>query len=113
MFADHGHPEIAAVLAAVLFGQGEAPEAGGVGAADAFGEEGFPVRVREAVVRPVGAGVFAPVVEEAVIVVRVLKRGDGGIDEGVKRMEVLDQIPGEVKVHLWGVEFGGCSGGGG
>ncbi len=100
VFADDCHPEVAAVLAAVLFGQREAPEAGGVGATYAFGEEGFPVWVRKATVGPVGTGVFAPVVEEAVVVVRVLEGGYGGVDKGVKRVEVLDKVRGKVEIHF-------------
>ena len=90
MFADHRHPEVAAVLAAVLFGEGEAPEAGGVGPAHAFGEEGFPVGMWQAIVGPVGAGVFAAVVEEAVVVVGALERRDRGVNEGVERVQVSD-----------------------
>lgn len=100
VFADDRHPEVAAVLAAVSFGQREAPEAGGVGATYAFGEEGFPVWVRKATVGPVGTGVFAPVVEEAVVVVRVLEGGYGGVGKGVKRVKVLDEVRGKVEIHF-------------
>ena len=74
VLADDGHPEVGAVLAAVLLGEGVAVVAGGVGPAAHLAEQRLPLLVGQAAALPVGAGVLAAVVEEAVVVV-LLWRG--------------------------------------
>ena len=99
MLADHRHPEVGAILAAVLFRCGETPVAGGVGAALGFGEEGFPFRAGKAVVLEIGARPFAAVVEVADVIVRALERPDLCFDEGVKFGEIGDELGGQIEIH--------------
>ena len=86
MLAYDSHPQIApssilAILSAVLLGEVQSKEAGFVGESARFCEQGFPFWPREAAVVPVCAGVLAPVVEEAVVVVAVLQGEDLVVDE--------------------------------
>ena len=69
VLADHRHPQVGAALAAELAGQGEAVMAGGVGQFAGLGQKRFPLVAGQAAGVPVGAGPFAAVVEEALIVV--------------------------------------------
>ena len=66
VFADHGHPEIASVLAAILGGEGEASL---VCSAAGFSKLVFPFFARSAAGVPVGSGMLAAVVEEAFVVI--------------------------------------------
>lgn len=89
-------------FAAELGGEGEPVEAVVVGQTPGLGEEGFPFVPWEALVVPVCAGVFAAVVEEAVVVVLVLEGEDRGLDEGVEGADVVDKVWGEVEIHFGG-----------
>jgi hypothetical protein len=55
--------------------------AGFVGGLARLGEKGLPFAPGQAVVVPVGAGVLAPMVEEADVVVFHLQRLDARLDE--------------------------------
>lgn len=113
VLADYGHPEVCTAsggvgAAAVLCGECSSVEAGGVGEGAGFGQEGFPRGMWEAAGVPVGAGVFAAVVEEAVVIVFVLEGEDLGGDEGVEGGEEGFEGGGDGEVHC----FGGHGGGG-
>jgi nucleoid DNA-binding protein len=104
MFSDHGHPEVCSaagvfILAAKLFGEAEAVEASFVGKLLAFDEEIFPFVAWETAFIPVGARVFAAMVEEAVVVVLTLEGVDFVLDELVEAVEVGLEIGGDVEVH--------------
>ncbi len=108
VLADHGHPQVAAVLAAVLFGQGKAQVAGLVGQAPHLLQQRLPFGPRQAVVVEIGARPFAAVVEEALVVVARLQRHDLAFDEGVEFAQVGHQVGGQVEVHVQGSS--GCAG---
>ena len=91
VFADDGHGEVGAVLAAPAFGGGETQMAGFVGDFGSLVQQVFPFRSGQAAVFEVGARPFAAVIEEADIVVRVFKRFDVGFDKAVE----LDQVFGQ------------------
>ena len=84
MLADHGHPEIGAVLAAIALGDREAQMAGGVGQILGLAQQRFPFVPRQAAILEIGARPFAAVVEEADVVVGLLQRLDLALDERVE-----------------------------
>src|SRR3546814_10985767 len=81
MFADHRHPQVRPVLAAIGFGRRETPVSRLVGTARRLLQQRLPLVTRQTLIVPVGAAMLAAMVEEADIVVRCLKRLDLGRDE--------------------------------
>ena len=69
VLADDRHPEVRAVLAAVLLRERVAVVAGLVGQPTGLAEQRLPLVVRQAAAIPVGAGVLPAVVEEPDVVV--------------------------------------------
>jgi hypothetical protein len=69
MMADHRHGEVGAVLAAKFFRDGKAEMPGGIGKAAHLAQQFFPVVARQAVIVPIGAGMFAAMIEEPFIIV--------------------------------------------
>src|SRR5262245_27364096 len=96
---DDGHPEIAAILAAVLAWQRITVMAGPVGGAPCLGEEGFPSFVGQTAAFPVRARRFPAMVEKAHVVVLVLERLDLALDKAIKLLEIVGDRLGNVKVH--------------
>ena len=72
VLANDRHPQVGAVLAPVLFRQRVAVVPGLVGQGLGVGQQCLPLFVGLAAALPVGPRIFAPVVEEADVVVRVL-----------------------------------------
>ena len=99
VLADHRHPEIGAILAAIGGWQGEAIVPRLVGQLAGLGQQLFPLVFRQTAAVPVGAGPFAAVVEEALIVVARLQRRDLAIDEGVELGEIGRELRRQVEVH--------------
>ncbi len=99
VFADDRHVQVAAILAAVLFGRGEAEVAGGIGAALGFQQQLFPLFVGQSAALPVGARVLAAVIEEAVVVILHLQRQDLCLDKVVEFLQVLRQVFRDIKIH--------------
>ncbi len=69
MLADHGHPEIGAVLAAIALRDRKAQMAGLVGAVLRLAQQRFPFMPRQAAIVEIGARPFAAMIEEADVVV--------------------------------------------
>ena len=84
MLADHRHPQVGAALAAERPWPGELEVAGLVGAPLRLGQQLLPVVTRQAALVPIGSGIFAPVIEEADVVVLLLKRLDLRFDEAIE-----------------------------
>jgi hypothetical protein len=82
--------------------------AGRVGAAAGLGQQRFPLLARQAAGVPVGAGVLAPVVEEADVVVRLFERLDLRFDEAVEFAEIVDEILRQGEVHGGYLSSSGC-----
>ena len=76
VLADDRHLEVAGVAAAELGREREAEPPGGVGPAPHLAQQLLPVGAGHAVVLEVGAGPLAAVVEEPLVVVLRLERGD-------------------------------------
>ena len=76
VLADHRHAEVRAVFAAVFLRERIAVVAGVVGEFARLREQRFPLFGRQAAAVPVGARVFAAMVEEADVVVGVFERLD-------------------------------------
>ena len=94
MLADHRHPKVRAILSAKFLGQGKAEVTGLVGEALGFAQKLFPLVARQALIVPIGAGMFAAMVKEALIVVFGLKRLDLGLDERVEHAKIVNQFLG-------------------
>ena len=73
---------------------------GRVGPAAGLLKQRFPLVVGQAAALPVSPRVFAPVVEEADIVVFVLERLDFTLNEIIKYAEIVLQFFGYVEVHV-------------
>ena len=100
VLADDRHPEVRAVLAAVLLGERRSGSGPASSASRlALREQLLPLVVRQPAAVPVGAGVLAAVVEEADVVVLLLERLDLRLDEVVELVEVGRQIGRDVEVH--------------
>ena len=92
MLADHGHPEIGAVLAAIALRDREAQMPGGVGEILHLAQQRFPFMPRQAAIVEIGARPFAAMIEEADVVVGLLDRLDLARDEAIEFVEIGDQI---------------------
>src|SRR5439155_8526500 len=99
MLADHGHPEIGAVLAAVTFRDREAQMTGGIGKVFHLAQQRFPFMPRQPAIVEIGARPFATVVEEANIVVGLFQRLDLARDETVEFSEIGDEVGGQVEIQ--------------
>src|SRR5690606_27771397 len=99
MLADHRHPQVRAVLATIFLRCREAPVARGVGLPRRHPEQVFPFLARQPLIVPVGARVFAAVIEEADIVAFEFERPDLGLDEAIELIEIRLQVGGHRKVH--------------
>ena len=99
VLADHRQPQLRPVLAAELRRGAKAPMARRIGRAGGLAQQGFPLVARQAARVPIGAGVFAAVVEEADVVVLGLQRLDLSLDEGVELAEVGDEVVRQVEIH--------------
>src|SRR6266851_4487531 len=100
VLADHCHPEVRSVLAAELLRQREAKISGRIGAAPRLAHQLFPLGARQPAVVEIGAGPFAAVVEEALVVVLRLKRLDLSLDEAIELGEISRQLRRYVEIHV-------------
>src|SRR3546814_14800321 len=64
MFADHRHPQVRPVLAAIGFGRRETPVSRLVGTARRLLQQRLPLVTRQTLIVPVGAAMLAAMVEE-------------------------------------------------
>ena len=116
LVADHRHPQVRTILAAIFLWCRKTPVAGLVGADAGFAQQQFPFAPWQPTVLEIGARPFAAVIEETDIVVLLLQRLDLGFDEGVKLGQIGNQIGGQREIHglvlpfstpLWpGARFG-------
>ena len=99
VFADYRHPQVRAALAAVFLRPGKTQVTGLVGNRACFGEQLLPFLARQTVVVPVGAGVFAAMIEEADVIVAVLDRHDLLLDELVEFIEIILKLLWNLEIH--------------
>ena len=99
MLADHRHPQVGAILAAIFLRRGKAPVPGGIGAALRLAQQLFPVVARQAAIVEIGARPFAAMVEKADIVVRLFERLDLLRDERVELGEIGGQLRRKREIH--------------
>src|SRR3546814_11620745 len=83
-----------------MFRRRETPVPRGVGLSCRLLQKLFPLGARQPLIVPVGARMFAAVVEEADIVVGQFERPDLGLDERVELVEIRLQIGGHRKIHV-------------
>ena len=99
MLADHGHPEIGAILAAVALRDRKAQMARRVGEIFRLAQQRFPFVPRQAAVVEIGARPFAAMIEEADVVVGLFDRLDLACDEAVEFVEIGDQVGRQCKIQ--------------
>jgi hypothetical protein len=100
VLADDRHPEVRAVAAPVLLGEGVAVVTGRIGPPSRFAQQILPLVVGEPAALPIRAGVLATVVEEADVVVLLLERLDLPLDEVVELEEVGGEVGGDREVDV-------------
>ena len=105
LVADHRHPQVAAVLAAIFLRRRKPPVAGLVGPHAGFAQQQFPFAPWQPTVFEIGARPFAAMIEETDIVVLLLQWLDLGFDEGVKLGQIGNQIGGQREIHGWVLPF--------
>src|SRR5690606_35282541 len=98
------------VHAAVFLRERVAVEAGFIRQALDLVEELLPLLVRQTAAVPVGAGILPAMVEETDVVVLLLERFDGGLDEVVETVEQLLDVLGNFEVHGAPSAVGAASG---
>src|SRR5438034_512387 len=99
MLADHGHPEVGAVLAAVTLRNRKAQMACGVSQSLGLAQQRFPFVPRQTAVLEIGTRPFAAVVEEADVVVGLLQRLDLARDEAVEFIEIGSEVGRQVEIQ--------------
>ena len=92
MLADHGHPEVGTVLAAVALRNGKAQMAGVIGEVLRLAQQRFPLMPRQAAVLEIGARPFAAMIEETDVVIGFFNRLDLMRDELVELGEIGDEV---------------------
>ena len=92
VLADDGHPEVGAILAAILLRHRKTQMTGRVCEILGLAQQRFPFVPRQAAILEIGARPFAAVVEEANVVVGRLQRLDLAFDESVELCEIGDEI---------------------
>src|SRR5947207_14050884 len=107
MFADHRHPEIGPVLAAVNLWSGETQMAGLVGQILYLAQQRLPLAPRQPAIIEIGARPFAAVIEEADIIVLVFQRLDRKRNEAIKLVEIGDQVSRQCKIQGAAPTFSG------
>ena len=73
--------------------------AGLVGESPGLGQQRLPLFGRETVAVPVGARVFAAVVEEPDVVVGLLEGTDRQVDEAVELVQIIGDVGGYLEIH--------------
>ena len=99
MLADHRHPEIGAVLAAIAFRDREAEMPGAVGEIFHLAQQRFPFMPRQPAIVEIGARPFAAMIEKPDVVVRVFDRLDLARDELVEFGEIGDEVGRQCKIQ--------------
>ena len=100
VLADHRHPQVRAIFAAVLLGESEAVVAGLVGEVLDVAQQPLPFGSGQPAMLEIRARPFAAMIEEADVVVGLLERADLDVDEGVELPEIFGQAARKVEVHV-------------
>src|SRR5881227_1864824 len=99
MFADHGHPEIGAVLAAVALGDRKTQMPRIIGEILDPAKQRFPLMPWQSAIVEIGARPFAAMIEEADVVVGLLDRLDLALDESVEFVEISREVGRQVEIQ--------------
>ena len=104
MVADGTHVDVGVgvFLAAILLGPSEAEEACFVRQVAGLLQKVFPFMRRKTLIVPLSTRGLPPMVEEAVVVIRVLERKDLFVDESINSLDIGLQVVREFKIHLVG-----------
>src|SRR3981189_2406240 len=97
MLADHRHPEIGAVLAAIALRDREAQTAAPVG--EVFHPPPPPRRRRPPAIFEIGARPFAAVIEETDVIIGLFDRFYLLRDELVELTEIGDEVGRQCEIH--------------
>src|SRR3546814_12778926 len=93
-------PGVRPVIAAICLRCRKAPVSCGVGFARRLFQECRPLGTRQALIVPVGARMFAAMVEEADIVVGLFQRLDLRFDEGIEFVQMGLQVGWNREIHV-------------
>ena len=99
MLADHRHPEVGTVLAAVTPSASRNADARPCRRGLGLAQQRLPFLPRQAAILEIGARPFAAMIEETDVVVGVLQRLDLARDEAVEFVEISDQVGRQCKIH--------------
>ena len=99
MLADHRHPEIGAVLAAIAFRDREAEVPGGVGEIFHPSQQRFPFMARQPAIVEIGTRPFPAMVEKPDVVIRVFDRLDLACNEPIEFGEIGDEVSRQCKIQ--------------
>src|SRR4051794_23128109 len=99
MLADHGHPEVGAVLAAIALRNRETQMAGRIGAILGLTQQLLPLMPRQPAILKIGPRPFAAMIKKTDVVVGLLQRLDLGVDEAIELVEIGDELPRQGKIH--------------
>ena len=99
MLADHGHPEVGTLLAAVTLRDRKTQVTGGIGEIFRLAQQHFPFVPRQAAIIEIGARPFATVVEEADVVIGRFQRLDLAFDEAIEFVEIGDEVGRQVEIQ--------------
>ncbi|MGY2934422.1 hypothetical protein ACVWZ6_004024 [Bradyrhizobium sp. GM6.1] len=99
VLADDRHPEVGAILAAILLRHRKTQMAGGVCEILGLAQQRLPFVARQAAILEIGARPFAAVIEEADVIVGRLQRLDLLFDEKVELCEIGDEIGRQREIH--------------
>ena len=83
-----------------VLGQREAQMAGRVGEVLRPPQQRLPFVARQAAMFEIGARPFAPMVEEADVVVGLFERLDLRVDERIELGEIVEEAAGQIEVHI-------------
>ena len=99
VFTDDRHRQVRSVLAAVFLRQAKPQMARLVSEAPRLAQQFFPFLAWQAAIVEIGARPFAAVIEEADIVILLLKRLDLVLDKLVEHDQVIGNVLWNVEVH--------------
>ena len=99
--ADHRHPQVRAVLAAILLRRGKPPVARLVGGLARIAEQVLPFVIGQPLAFPIGPRVLAAVVEEADVVILSHQRFDLRIDEFLQLCVIVFQFLRDGEIHCY------------
>src|SRR5215469_5584916 len=102
MLADHGHPQIRPVLAAVVLGQSKSVVTRTIGTPSSLAQQSLPLSSRQTTVGEICPGPFPPVIKKPRVIIFLFKRLDLPFDEAIQRGQVVSESGRQFEGHRLG-----------